>query len=494
MTTATLYPTALQAQSAAQRSAVAPLSWNPSAHLLSRFAFGATPADRSDPSVADPDAWWANQVSIAAASPGYSGHAGVAAIGPMLALSPAEVQAKLITLGRAYGWDALDQLNRVTLGLQVWSPAQLYECIVDFFANHLNITCYNGDVWNTRHAFDRDVIRANALGKFSDMLAASAKHPAMLYYLNQAESNKTAVNENYGRELLELHTVGLNYTEADVKNSAAILTGRTVNSTNWTYQYNQNLHVVGPITVLGFSHPNSTAAGGEAAGNQYVDYLAHHQLTAQRLARKLCIRFVSDTPSASLIAQVAQVYLDNDTAILPTIFAILRSDEFWASRGAKTRRPTENAVATARIIGAQASGSIRTALDPVRWFVYLMGNDPLGYGPPPGYPDLAVNWRSAGNLLLTWNVHRALVQNWWTSWAAVSATALLGGQVPATSGAAIDLLAQTVVGQPLTATDRQTLSTYLGEPATTPYASSRAKSMLAGLVILLLDSPYHALR
>jgi uncharacterized protein (DUF1800 family) len=492
--TATLYATAQQALAAASHTAVAPLVWNPAAHLLSRFSFGATGADRSDATASTPDVWWANQVTLGQRHPGYSANPTVAAMGPMLSMNAADIQAQLIALNRAYGWDALDQLNRVTMGLQLYSPAQLYETVVDFFANHLNITCYNGDVWNTRHIFDRDVVRANAFGTYSDMLVASGRSSAMLYYLNQAESKKTAVNENYGRELLELHTVGLVYSEADVKNSAAILTGRIVNGVNWTYQYNANLHATGPVTVLGFSDANTTAARGEAVGDAYLTYLAHHPATATRLARKLCLRYVSDTPSDSLIAQVAQVYLANDTAILPTIYAILRSDEFWAARGAKTRRPAENAMATVRAAGIQPGTDLRSALDPLRWYLYLMGNDVLGYGPPPGYPDVAAAWRSAGNLILTWNVHRALIQNWWTAWSAVSSTALLGGQTPATSGAAIDLLAQRLVGQSLSATDQATLQTYLGEAATVPYATSKAKNNLAGLVILLLDSPYHALR
>ena len=263
--TATLYATAQQALAAASHTAVAPLVWNPAAHLLSRFSFGATGADRSDATVSTPDVWWANQVALGQQHPGYSANPTVAAMGPMLSMNAADIQTQLTALGRAYGWDALDQLNRVTMGLQMYSPAQLYETVVDFFANHLNITCYNGDVWNTRHIFDRDVVRANAFGKYSDMLVASGRSSAMLYYLNQSESKKTAVNENYGRELLELHTVGLVYSEADVKNSAAIMTGRIVNWQNWTYQYDPTVHATGPVTVLGFSNANATAAGGEQA-------------------------------------------------------------------------------------------------------------------------------------------------------------------------------------------------------------------------------------
>ena len=147
----------------------------------------------------------------------------------------------------------MDQLTQVTLGLQAWSVAQLYETLVDFFSNHLNVPNHNGDVWNTRHAYDRDVIRKlRDSARSRDMLLASAKHPAMLIYLNLAESTKTAVNENYGRELLELHTVGLHYSENDVKNAARLLTGRTVDE-NQHYLFDDYIHATGRVKVLGFT-------------------------------------------------------------------------------------------------------------------------------------------------------------------------------------------------------------------------------------------------
>ncbi len=195
---------------------------------------------------------------------------------------------------------------------------------MDFFANHLNVANHSDGVWTSRHTMDRDVVRKYAFGSFTDMLLASARNPAMLQYLSLAQSTKTAVNENYGRELLELHTVGAgNYTEDDVKNSAKILTGRTTDA-DYNYVYNPNKHWVGPITVMGFSHPNSTAAGGEAAGDAYLTYLARHPKTASRLAQKLCVRFVSDTPTPSLVAEIAQAYLDNDTRILPMLSVLIR--------------------------------------------------------------------------------------------------------------------------------------------------------------------------
>jgi hypothetical protein len=489
---AVIYPSAAAAIAAVSPSAKAPYAWDPRQLALNRFGFGAKPADRL--TAFDPDAWWATQVATGTASPGYSAFPPAATMGPLLTQTPAQARAYMKAQGNEYNWTAMDQLCVVTLAMQMFSPAQLFETVVDFFSNHLNVANRTSDVWNTRHDYDRLVIRANAFGTFEAMLQASAKHPAMLYYLNQAESNKTAVNENYGRELLELHTVGLNYTEADVKNSAAIMTGRTVNDADQTYVYKSNIHSTGPVTVLGFSDPNATGAGGEAVGNAYVSYLARHQLTAQNLARKLCLHYVSDTPSADLISKIAAVYLANGTAILPTVSAIFCSDEFWLSRGNKVRRPCENVVATVRAINQQPASDYATAIGQVRWWIFNMNNSPLECLTPNGYGDLAAQWRSAGNLINLWNLHRGLTLGWWNGWVTVDPATLLNGVTPATAGAAIDALSNTLVGQPVSAAHKQTLLTYVGDAATTAYASSRTKSTLAGLAVLLLDSPYFATR
>ena len=491
---AVIYPTAAAAIAAVPHTATAPFSWDPVGLALGRFGFGARPADRS--AAFDPDAWFNGQVALARANPGYSAAPAVAsAVGPQMTTTPAQARAWLKANGDEYGWQIMDEVCRTTMGMQMFSPAQLVETVVDFFSNRLNVANRTTDVWNTRHDYDRVVIRGNALGSFSDMLHAAAKHPAMLYYLNQDQSNKSAVNENYGRELLELHTVGLNYTEADVKNSAAIMTGRTVNWADQTYLYDPTIHATGPVTVLGFTNANSSAAGGEAVGDAYLTYLATHQLTATSLARALCVHYVSDAPSDDLVSKVASVYLANGTAIVPTLYAIYCSDEFWLSRGAKVRRPAENAIAMIRAINQQPTTSMLNAIESVRWPLYAMGNTPLECPTPNGYGDTAARWRSGGNLIATWNLHRALTLNWWTNyWTTLDVTTLLNGATPATSGDAIDILARNVVGQVLSSTDKQTLQTYLGEAATKPYANSNAKQLLAGLVVLLLDSPYFAAR
>jgi len=278
-------------------------------HLLSRFGFGPTPSSLTTLQAKGPFGWWNEQVLLARRYPGHSAVPAVAAAGPLLSMGPAQVRAAQKAAGNEYSWDLMDQVTLVTLGLQAWSPAQLYERVVDFFANHLNVGNHADDQTWVRQTMDRDVVRRHAFGRYSDMLLASARNPAMLRYLNLAESTKALVNENYGRELLELHTVGITarYSESDVKDSAKILTGRTLDADS-NYLYRPERHWTGPVKILGFTHSNGDPNQGEAAGDAYLRYLATHPATAATLARKLCVRFVSETPSAALVSAVANTY------------------------------------------------------------------------------------------------------------------------------------------------------------------------------------------
>jgi hypothetical protein len=475
----------------AKKTAVAPLVWDPVNHLLSRCSFGPTTYTRSWVAKYGPDAWYKQQVGYGKTYAGYKGKAQVAAIGPQLSMTPYDLAQWLISQGRQYGWDAMDQLTRVTLGLQGWSPAQLYEVLVDFFSNHLNVANHNGDLWTTRHTHDRDVVRKYAMGSFTDMLLASAKNPAMLQILNLADSTKTAINENYGRELLELHTVGRHYSEDDVKNCARMLTGRTLDRNNH-YVYDDYIHATGAIKVLGFSHANKSASGGERAGDDMLRYLAGHQYTAQNLARKLCIRLVSDNPSSALVNAVAKAYLDNKTQIMPMVSTILRSTEFWESRGKKVRRPTENLLATLRILGLSPA-SWSDGLSTLHWVTSSMGHVPLDWPAPNGYPDVAASWRSAGTLLNTWNYHLGFASGWWGSFKAVDPNALYGG-TPANSGDAIDRLTRRLTGQSWTSAHRAILQKFLNEPASTTMAKSVLRWNVLPLIGIILDGPHHALR
>jgi hypothetical protein len=486
-----IWPTITDAVRQTSHTARRPLTWDPTDHLLSRFAYGPTEAARRYVTEHGPEAWYEAQVSAGHRLSGYRGRVAVANTGPLLEMSPKQVRAWLTKQGNEFGWAAMDQLSQVTLGLEAYSTAQLYETLVEFWSNHLNVPNHNGDVWITRHTYDRDVIRKHAMGKFSDMLLASAKHPAMLIYLNLAESNKALVNENYGREMLELHTVGLHYTERDVKNAARLLTGRTITS-NFNYYYNPALHYTGPIKVLGFHYHNGSVNGGEAGGDEMLRYLARHPDTAAHIAAQLCLRYVSDAPSGELIGAVAKAYLENDTAIMPMIDVIVRSSEFWRSRGLKVRRPRENVIATIRALGTKVA-HWTDALNSLHWMTADVGDSPLDWPAPNGYPDVAVAWRSSGSLLTLWNYHLGFAGDWWSGFAKSDKNGLYP-HTPSTSGHAIELLTKRLTGVNFSAAHRHSLQVFLGEPASTPIEESTLRWLLEPLIALILDSPYHALR
>jgi uncharacterized protein DUF1800 len=464
-----------------------PLSRDPVLHLLRRVTFGPTTHEVAAVRELGIDAWLDRQLQPETI-PDPDGDRVVAAF-PSLRLSTAQIRAGYADRG----WDAMWELGRGTLGRQVWSSRQLLEVMVDFWSNHLNVTNPFDGGADTRTAYDRDVIRAHALGRFADMLRASARSPAMMRYLNNDRSDRRSVNENYGRELLELHTVGIDggYTEADVRNSAYILTGRTVDA-DAEFRYDPRKHWVGRVKVLQFSHANGSAAGGLSVGEAYLAYLARHPSTATNIARKLAVRFVCDTPPAALVQRLAREYLASDTAIGPVLRLLFRSLEFWIATGLKTRRPLENVVATMRTAGVAPGEDTPKALEGLYWLLHNLGHAPLAWVPPNGYPDVAGAWSSAYATLGTWNSHRAVVQGWYKGLAYPRPEQLVSSR-PATTGAYLDALAARLLYQPLRAGERAALLKFLGAGE-----GSRADATLGGklphLAPLLLDSIYHALR
>jgi uncharacterized protein (DUF1800 family) len=476
----------------ATHTAAPPLVWDPDSHLLARCTFGATPEDRSTLTSLGPDAWFAQQVTLGKQYRGYHGRREVFARAKLLRMTPYDLREWLIANGNEFGWDAMDQLAEVTLGLQAYSVAQLYEVLVDFFSNHLNVPNHAGDMWNTRADYDNNVIRRYALGSFSDMLVASCKHPAMLTYLSLCDSTKNTVNENYARELLELHTVGLHYSETDVKTVAKLLTGRTLDM-HQHYVYDDYIHATGAVSVLGFTDPNAQASAGEAAGDALLRYLAVHPYTAQTIARKLCVRLVSDNPSSDLVAGVAQAYLDNNSKIIPTVQKILCSTEFWESRGLKTRRPAENLVAAVRAMGAKPA-KWHAALQTMHWMCNAVGDTPLDWQAPDGYADVAARWRSSSALLQVWDYHLCFLGQWADGFVPGDVTSLYDG-TPTTSGEAIDMLTKRLTGTTFASADRQALLTFLGDPSfDTLLSRSGMRWYALYLAGLILHSPYHALR
>ncbi|MEN3303829.1 MAG: hypothetical protein V7603_31 [Micromonosporaceae bacterium] len=458
-----------------------PLSADPVLHLLRRATFGPTPEAVTQARDIGIDAWIEAQLAPGKLADGAADAA--VALFPTVAMTTSRIRASV----PAGHWDAMLELGRATLARQIWSTRQLFEVMVDFWSNHLNVTCPDGHVWDVRTSYDKDVIRPFALGRFSDMLTASARSPAMLAYLNNNASTKRSVNENYGRELLELHTVGLGagYTEADVRNSAYLMSGRTLDAGR-QFVFDPAKHWTGAVNVLGFSADNTVAADGLAAGDAYLTYLARHPATAARIARKLAVRFVSDDPPSTLVDRLAQAYLDNGTAIVPVLRALFGSAEFWTAAGAKTRRPLEDLVATARVLGLTPGPDTLGSLRSLYWWVSQAGHAPLAWARPDGYPDTAPAWTSTNGTLFSWNVHWQLVNGY----PGLTRQRLVG-TVPATLGGYLDALAARLLFQPLLPAERAALLAFLGGTDATKVPGT---DPAAHLVPLLLDSLAHGLR
>ncbi len=464
-----------------------PLARDPELHLLRRATFGPTLVDVVAARQMGIDAWLERQLNPAAIADPVGDQ--IPSWYPTIVMSTAQIRAAL----EPNDGKAMTELGRSTLARQMWSSRHLYEVMVDFWSNHLNVTNPFDGGWDVRTPYDH-IIRTHALGRFSDMLHASARHPAMMRYLDNNRSNKRNVNENYGRELLELHTVGLGagYTEVDVRQSAYIMTGRTVDNSG-NFVYNAGIHFTGPVKVMDFAHPNGSAAEGLALGDQYVHYLATHPATANRIAHKLGRRFVCDDPPQTLVDRLAQSYLDNGTAIVPVLRTLFSSVEFWMSTGLKVRTPLENVLATSRIVGVTPGAKTIEGLDGLYRMTDNLGQAPLTWGPPDGFPDYADAWGSAHATLGTWNSHRSMITGSAKGLTYAKAETFVGLQ-PATVGEYLDTVALRLVHQPMRPEHKAALMTFLGTEEATAVKDLRLGGKVDSLVPLILDSVYHALR
>ena len=464
---------------------------DPVAHLLRRATFGATPAALAEATRLGVAGWLDRQLNPAAIADTVTD--GVLARLPMAGAGIATVRAQI---GKN-SYDAFKQLGRATVARAIWSERQLLESTVNFFNNVLHVAAPSSGVWDSRPDYDVQVIRKHAFGRFADMLKASARHPAMLTYLDNRSSTKAHPNENYARELMELHTVGMIYTEADVQAAARLLTGMTVTSAG-LYAYAPARHATGAVSVLGFTHANATAEGGEAAALAFVDHLARHPATATRLMTRLCVRFVADEPPAALIERLARVYLDNDTAIVPVLRALFTSPEFAASVGQKTRTPFEDLAASVRALGLGPEASGVAALDALYNMLVDAGNAPLRWAPPNGFPDVAPAWASPSAFLMRCNSHLNLAAGWYPKQLTRPADLLrsLVPVLPATWGALVDALAVRLAGAKLPAAHTAAVLSVAGKLPTSSLNGS--DSSLAGsapyLIALVLDAPTFSLR
>jgi uncharacterized protein (DUF1800 family) len=310
------------------------------------------------------------------------------------------------------------ELQQAKVLRAIYSERQLQEVMTDFWFNHFNIfQNKNQDVFYTT-AYERDVIRPHALGKFYDLLVATAQSPAMLMYLDNwlsigphseaaGKSGQNGLNENYAREVMELHTLGVDggYTQADVTELARVLTGWTITQPDdgGQFQFDPRRHEQGSKTVLGETFYGT----GNDEALRALGMLAHSPATAHFISKCLAQRFVSDDPPETLIARMAAKFQSSDGDIREVLRAMLHSPEFWAPGAyrAKFKTPLEFVVSAVR-----ASGSNVVTPDALVQNLTAMGMQPYGMIPPTGYSTNATAWENTGALLARINFASNLTQ------------------------------------------------------------------------------------
>jgi uncharacterized protein (DUF1800 family) len=345
------------------------------------------------------------------------------------------------------------ELMQAKLDRAIYSERQLDEVMTDFWFNHFNVFIGKGPDRYLITEYERDVIRPHAMGKFKDLLMATAKSPAMLFYLDNWQSvgpnsdaamNRTraangqfpqrrygrgrfgnagptpqqkekiqqlaqkapkGLNENYAREIMELHTLGVNggYTQKDVTELAKILTGWTIQQPRrgGGFNFNERVHEPGTKYLLGKKFKDD----GEKEGDKAIEMLAKHPSTAKFISRKLAMRFVSDTPPDSLVERMADTFRKSDGDIREVLRTMLKSQEFWAPQAyrAKVKTPLEFVASALRATNADVQNAL-----PLVQQLNKMGMPMYGAQPPTGYSMKSETWVNSAALLDRMNFALAL--------------------------------------------------------------------------------------
>ena len=330
----------------------------------------------------------------------------------------------------------IGELSQQRILRAAYSERQLEEVMVDFWMNHFNVFVGKGQVRLYLTEYERDAVRPRELGKFRDLLGATAASPAMLFYLDNWQSSaapdaatsadpgrtraplgrrpfarepnavmrRRGLNENYARELMELHTLGVDggYTQKDVQEVARAFTGWTIASPRLggEYRFEPRLHDDGEKVVLGH---RIKAGGGRKDGEQVLDLLARHPSTAKFIATKLARRFVADEPPPALVARAADRFNATDGDIREVVRVIVASPEFLASQRAKTKNPFEFVVSAVRVTRLDLTNAL-----PLVQALRDLGMPIYGAQPPTGYAEKAEAWVNSGALLNRMNFAVAL--------------------------------------------------------------------------------------
>jgi uncharacterized protein (DUF1800 family) len=406
------------------------------------------------------------------------------------------------------------QMQAARITRAVLSERQLEEVLVDFWFNHFNVYAQKGAVRWMLPAYEREAIRPHVLGRFRDLVLATARHPAMLFYLDNWLSTRAdlvvprgpnagrraGLNENYARELMELHTLGVDggYSQQDVVEVARCFTGWTIDrpQQGGGFVFRTGAHDRGEKRVLGQVIP---AGGGREDGERVIDILARHPATARFIATKLARRFVSDDPPPALVERAAAAFQRTDGSIREVLLTILTSPEFWAAEAyrAKIKTPLEVVASAVRTLDG-------------RLVTVAAGRDALGDGgmvlarevarlgeplyeaqPPTGYPDRAESWVNTGALLGRMNFALGLAHNRLRGARVDLAGAVAGADRGQPAQVLDRLLAAVLHGEASPAT-RAVLAAELESPEitrVTPYDRVAKDTDVEKLAALVLGSP-----
>jgi uncharacterized protein (DUF1800 family) len=338
----------------------------------------------------------------------------------------------------------VEELAMAKVTRAIYSERQLQQVMDDFWFNHFNVYAAKGEVKWYLTSYERDVIQPHTLGKFKDLVEATAKSPAMLFYLDnflsvdpraqqrlaaeraarqsrrgfgwpqaprpqqQQKKQDRGLNENYGRELMELHTLGVDggYTQKDVTEVARCFTGWTIEKPrqNPEFKFDDRMHDPDTKIVLG----RKIHAGGMGDGKEVIELLTKHPSTAKFISTKLARRFVSDNPPQTLIAKMSQTFQTSDGDIRAVMKTMIYSPEFWSREAyrAKIKTPYELVISAARVLGTD----VDTPMPLVQWTARI-GEPLYQCQPPTGYSDKADAWVNTGALLNRLNYSLALASN-----------------------------------------------------------------------------------
>jgi uncharacterized protein (DUF1800 family) len=366
---------------------------------LTRFGMGAAPGEAAGIN-ADPRGWVLEQLSRPVTPPELGGLPDHAAtlrrMAEIKAARKADPSLGKDEMRRLYVAEAAARTRAA-----ITSPRPVVERLVRFWSNHFTVSAQRQQVAPITGAFEREAIRPHVLGRFHDMLRAVVRHPAMLAYLDNAQSigpNSPAgqkrgkgLNENLAREILELHTLGVDggYGQGDVEAFAGILTGWTIDPAGGFFRYVPNRHEPGAKMLLG-----QRFEGGEAEAERALLMLSRHASTARFIAVKMARHFVSDEPPPALVEALSRTFLESDGDLLALTRLLVTRGEAWSRPLDKMRSPDDLVIAALRLVGAEGEPDQRLIQ-----VLALLGQPVWSAPSPAGWPDRAEGWMAPESLM-----------------------------------------------------------------------------------------------